>query len=150
VFSPQKEAHPGQDINEFMGYALSHKDRAKALSNVYDQVEGPEAYTDPNVYDKLAKYTAIGRQRYGPDFDPTTAPLDTDLVMRMGGGKQHGRYALANSAIDEASTLSEIQRADAKTGGSKIPIAPRQQSSMQMMATLQVSAVSFIIHSFHI
>jgi hypothetical protein len=36
VFSLQKEAHPGQDINEFMGYALSHKDRAKALSNVYD------------------------------------------------------------------------------------------------------------------
>jgi hypothetical protein len=56
-----------------MGYALSHKDRAKASSNVYDPAEGPEAYTDPNVYDKLAKYTAVGHQRYGPDFDPTTA-----------------------------------------------------------------------------
>jgi hypothetical protein len=150
VFSSQKEAHPGQDINEFMGYALSHKDRAKAPSNVYDSAEGPEAYIDPNVYDKLAKYTTAGRQRYGPDFDRTTTPLDTDLVMRMGGGKQHRRYALANSAIDEAPTLSEIRRADAETGGSKIPIAPRQQSSVQMMAALQVSAVSFVVHSFHI
>ena len=124
-----------------MGYALSHKDRAKAPSNVYDPAEGPEAYTDPNVYDKLAKYTAAGRQRYGPDFDPTAAPLDTDLVMRMGGGKQHSRYALANSAIDEAPTLTEIRRADAEAGGSQIPIAPRQQSGAQVMAALQVSAV---------
>jgi hypothetical protein len=57
-------------------------------------------------------------------------------MMMMGEGKQHGRYALANSAIDEAPTLSEIRRADTETGGSEIPIAPRQQSSAQMMAAL--------------
>jgi hypothetical protein len=30
------EAHPGRDINEYMGYALAHKGRAKDPSNVYD------------------------------------------------------------------------------------------------------------------
>ena len=69
--------------------------------------------------------------------------------MRIGGGKQHGRLALFGNVIDEAPTLSEIRRADAEAGGSQIPIAPRQQSSAQQMATLQVSAVSFVVHSFH-
>jgi hypothetical protein len=87
----------GQQINEWMGYALAHKGRATAESTVYDPMEGPEAYPNPNVYDKLAKYTTAGLERHGPMFDPTTAPLDTDLVMRVGGGKQHGRYFIANN-----------------------------------------------------
>jgi hypothetical protein len=56
--------------------------------------------------------------------------------MRIGGGKQHGRLALFDNVIDEAPTLSEIRRADAKAGGLQIPIAPWQQSSAQQMATL--------------
>jgi hypothetical protein len=102
------EAHPRRDINEYMGYALAHKGRAKDPSNVYDPAEGPEAYTNPNVYEKLAQYTAVARVRHGPDFDPTTAPLDPELVMRIGGGKQHNRLALFGNVIDEALTLSEI------------------------------------------
>jgi hypothetical protein len=74
VLSSQMEAHPGWDINEYMGYALAHKGRAKDLSNVYDLAKGPEAYTNPNVYEKLAQYTAAARMCHGPDFDPTTAP----------------------------------------------------------------------------
>jgi hypothetical protein len=131
VFSSQTKTHGGQQINEWTGYALAHKGRATVESTVYDPMEGPEAYTNPNVYDKLAKYTAIGLECHGPTFDPTTHPLDTDLVMRVGGGKQHDRYFIANSAIEPSSvqTLSQIRRGDSERGGSQIPIASRSPSS---------------------
>jgi hypothetical protein len=93
-------------------------------------------YTNPNVYDKLAKYIAVGLERHGLTFNPTTDPLDTDLVMRVGRGKQHDRYFIANSTIEPSyvQTLSQIRRGDSKRDGSQIPIAPRQPSSSQMMA----------------
>ena len=119
---------------------------------MYSSSLGPEKYTSPVVYDKLTKYAAAARERHGDDYDPATEPLDTDLVMRIGGGKQHGRYVMANSVIDPSSvqTLSQIRKEDRQRGGgSQIPIAPRQQSSAQMMTTLQVSGVSFVVHSFH-
>jgi len=150
VFSSQTKTHGGQQINEFTGFALAHKGKATAESTVYDPVEGPEAYTNANVYNKHARYTAVGLERHGPMFDPTTDPLDTDLMMRVGGGKQHGRYFIANSAIEPSSvqTLSQIRRGGTRSGP-EIPIAPRQPSSSQMMTALQVSAVSFVVHSFH-
>jgi hypothetical protein len=82
------------------GYALAHKGKATAESTVYDPAEGPEAYTNTNVYNKHARYTAVALERHGPTFDPTTDTLDTDLMMRVGGGKQHGWYFIANSAIE--------------------------------------------------
>lgn len=134
VFSSQSAAHGGEQINEFTGYALAHIGKAKAPTTVYSSSLGPEKYTSPVVYDKLTKYAAAARERHGDDYDPATEPLDTDLVMRIGGGKQHGR----------------IRREDRQSGGgSQIPIAPRQHSSAQMMTTLQVSGVSFVVHSFH-
>jgi F0F1-type ATP synthase beta subunit len=75
-----------------MGYALAHKGKATATNNVYDPMDGPDAYTNASVYPKLAEYTSTARQRHGEMFNPATDPLDTDLVMRLEGGKQHGRY----------------------------------------------------------
>ena len=150
VFSSQTKTHGGQQINEFTGFALAHKGKATAESTIYDPAEGPEVYTNANVYNKLARYTAAGLERHGPTFDPTTDPLDTDLMMRVGGGKQHSRYFITNSAIEPSSvqTLSQIRRGGTRSRP-EIPIAPQQPSSSQMMMALQVSAVLFIVHSFH-
>ena len=41
---------------------------------------------------------------HGPDFDPSTEPIDGEVVMRVGGGKKHGRYWIGDSLIDIAST----------------------------------------------
>jgi hypothetical protein len=51
-----------------------------------------------------------------------------DLMMRLGGGKQHGQYWMDNNAIDpsSATTLREIRRG---RSSSDIPIAPRQPSN---------------------
>ena len=150
VFSSQSQAHGGQDCNEMMGYALSHKGRATAPDNVYDEEDGPDAYTNSSVYPKIDAYRRAFRQRHGETSDPATEPLDTDLLMRLGPGKQHGSYMMANSAIDPSSapTLREIRRGGSSSS-SDIPIAPRQPSSAQMFSQFQVSAVSFVVHSFH-
>jgi len=92
VFSSQTQSHGGHVVNEFTGYALAHKDKAMAADNVYDPADRPDAYTNASVYPKLVEYTSTARQRHGETFDPATDPLDTDLLMRLGGGKQHGRY----------------------------------------------------------
>jgi len=110
VFSSQSQSHGGQEINEFMGYALAHKGPATAADNVYNPEDRADAYTNASVYPKLVEYTSAARTRHGEDFDPASQPLDADLVMRLGGGKQHGRYWMADSQVDTASTptLSQI------------------------------------------
>jgi hypothetical protein len=75
-----------------MAYALAHKGKATALEVTYNPMDGQEAYTNASVHSKLSEYTSAARQHHGEDFDPTTQPLDTDLLMRLGGGKQHSRY----------------------------------------------------------
>ena len=68
--------------------------------------------------------------------------------MRLEGGKQYGRYWMANSAVDSASVpnLDEIR---SRSTGSSIPIRPWQQSSQHMMAQLQVSTVLLVVHCFY-
>jgi hypothetical protein len=67
--------------------------------------------------------------------------------MRLGGGKQHGSYWMANIAISPTTTptLREIRKAGSSSS-SGIPIAPRRPSTYTQM---EVSAVSFVVHSFH-
>jgi hypothetical protein len=126
VFSSQSQVHGGEVVNEMVGYALSHKGKATAPGNRYDPEDGPDAYTNANVHRKLAEYTTAFRRRHGEEKDPTTEPLDTDLVMRLGGGKQHDQYWMTNIAIDPSSapTLREIRRGGSSSS-SDIPMAPR-------------------------
>jgi len=44
------------------------------------------------------------REVNGPDFDPYTVPIDVEVVMRVGGGKKHSRYYIADSSINPATT----------------------------------------------
>lgn len=148
MFSSQSRAHQGQQINEFTGYALSHSGKATAEDNIYNPAAGPDAYTNARVHAKLTRYTEAAKQRYGDDYDPATEPLDTDIVMRLGSGKQHGRYWMANSAIDPSSVPSLSAIRSRSTSSSDIPIAPRQQSNSQMMQLFQVTTVPFVVHLF--
>jgi hypothetical protein len=75
-----------------MVYALAHKGKATAPEVTYNPVDGPKAYTSASVHSKLSEYTSAAHECHGEDFDLATQPLDIDLLMRLGGGKQHGRY----------------------------------------------------------
>jgi hypothetical protein len=147
VFSSQSRSHENRECNEYLAYALAHRGKATAPDNVYDPAHGPEAYTNENAYTKLTEYTAAARERHGADFDPTAQPLDTDLVMRLGGGKQHGRYWMANSAIS-SSSVDNLATIRSRSTSSSVPIRPRQQSSAQMVAVFQVTSLSFVVHCF--
>jgi hypothetical protein len=127
-------------INEFTGYVVSHQGKATDPDNVYDPAKGADVFTNPNAYEKVVQYTEAVRRRHGDAYDLTSEPLDTDVLMRTGGGKQHDRYFLAHSVIDPATvpTLREVRRSD-NTTSSDVPIQPRRPSSMQMMATVQVT-----------
>jgi hypothetical protein len=89
---------------------MAHK--GKATSDVtYNPDDGPEAYNNPAVYNRLYDYTAMAREVHGPEYDPSTEQIGPDLLMRVGGGKRHGRYWIADRAIDSSSTptLSQVR-----------------------------------------
>jgi hypothetical protein len=118
-----------------MVYALAHKGKATTLEVTYNPTNGPKAYTNASVHSKLSEYTSAVRQRHGEDFNLTTQPLDTNILMRLGGGKQHNQYWMADSTVDSASVpnLVEIR---ATSTSSSLPIRSRQQSSQQQMVEL--------------
>jgi hypothetical protein len=46
----------------------------------------------------------MAQEVHGPDYDPSTEPIDPDVLMRVGGGKRHERYC--NSSFLELYTYS--------------------------------------------
>jgi hypothetical protein len=70
---------------------MAHKD--KATSDVtYNPEDGLEANNNPNVHIRLSEYTAMAKEVHGPDYDPRIEDIDGDVLMRVGGGKRHGRH----------------------------------------------------------
>ena len=105
----QSSSLEGQECTPFMGWVLASK--GKATSNVtYNPDDPPWAYNNPTVYGRIQSYTEMGKQVHGPDWDPRTHPLDVEVIMRAGGGKQHGQYYISDGLVDMASTptLSQI------------------------------------------
>ena len=58
----------------------------------YNPDDEPEAYSNPAVYNHLSEYTAMAQEVHGPDYDSRTEDINRDVLMRVGGGKRHGRY----------------------------------------------------------
>jgi hypothetical protein len=87
----------------FSVYAMAHK--GKAMSNVtYNLEDGPEAYNNPTIHIRLREYTAMAKEVYGLEYDPSIEDINGDVFMRVGGGKRHRRYWIADRAIDSSST----------------------------------------------
>jgi hypothetical protein len=146
LVSSQSSSHGGQPCNEFKGYALAHKGKARADID-YNPEDGPEAYSNPSVHTRLTEYTSMAREVHGPDFDPTTEDLDVEVVMRVGGGKKHGRYWIADSAIDPSSapTLSQIQ---ARSTSSSPAIRPRASGYQALQVIVSLSYFTLYVDSF--
>jgi hypothetical protein len=84
---------------------MAHK--GKATSDVsYNLEDPPEAYTNTSVHTYLSKYTSVARSVRVPEYDASTQDLDAEIVMRVGGGKKHGRYWMGDDIINTASTPS--------------------------------------------
>jgi hypothetical protein len=70
---------------------MAHK--GKATFDVSYNPEDPlGAYTNASVHTRLSEYTSAARSVHRPEYDVSTQDLDAEIVMRVGGGKKHGRY----------------------------------------------------------
>jgi hypothetical protein len=123
---------------------MSHKGKATSDVN-YNPEDGPEAYSNPMVHARLIAYTTMAREVHGLEFDPATEDLDGEVVMRVEGGKNHGRHWIADGAIDSSSTptLSQIR---ARSTRASLGIRPRQDTSQYRIQALQVIPSLFVVH----
>jgi hypothetical protein len=123
---------------------LSHK--GKATSDVdYNPEDPPEAYNNATIHSRLNQYTEMARMVHGPEYDPSTKDLDGEFIMRVGGGKKHGRYWLGDGAIDTTttSTLSQIQ---ARSMSASPTIRPQLDTAQHRVDALQVIPILFVVH----
>jgi hypothetical protein len=123
---------------------MAHKGKATSDVN-YNPEDGPEAYSNATAHSHLSEYTLMAREIHGPDYDPTTEDLDGEVVMRVGGGKKHGRYWITDGAIDSSSTptLSQIR---ARSTSVSPAIRPRQDTSQYRIQALQFILSLYVVY----
>jgi len=119
---------------------LAQKEKATSDVN-YNPADPPEAYSNATVHNHLSEYNSMATELNGSDFDPSTEPIDAEVVMRVGGGKKHGRYWIGDSLIDTASTptLAQIR---ARSTSSSPAIRPRQSTTEIQMEALKVISIT--------
>ena len=119
---------------------MAHKGKATSDVN-YNPADPPEAYSNTTVHKRLSEYNSMATEVNGPDFDPSTEPIDAEVVMRVGGGKKHGRYWIGDSLIDTASTptLAQIR---ARSTSSSPTVRPRQSTTEIQMEALKVISIT--------
>jgi hypothetical protein len=96
-------------------------------------------YNNPTVYSRLHDYIAMAQEVHWLEYDPRTEQINPDVLMRVGGGKRHERYWVADGAIDSSSTptLSQVR---ATSTSSSPAIRPRHDSSHHRIQQLEVNA----------
>eukprot|EP00267_Zea_mays_P045464 XP_020397754.1 uncharacterized protein LOC109941377 [Zea mays] len=75
-------SHGGQPCSIFSTYAMAHK--GKATSDVtYNPDDGPEAYNNLAIYNRLHDYTTMAQKVHGPEYNPRTEQIDPDVLMTV-------------------------------------------------------------------
>jgi hypothetical protein len=70
----------------------------------YSPKDPPSVFTNATVHNCLSEYSLAAKQVHGDDFDPLTEELDGEVIMRIGGGKKHGRYYIGANTLNAANT----------------------------------------------
>ena len=115
--------------------------QGQGVGGHYNPDDPASVYTNPSIHTRISEYTTTGRQVHGPEWDRSAHPIDGDLVMRVGGGKKHGRYFIGDGTLDTASTptLAQIR---ARSTSSSPAICPRQSTMEIQMEALNVISVT--------
>ena len=144
-FFLQSASHQNQPCGRLKAWVLSHKDKATANIDWNPDNDPAESYSNSSIPEIVSQYTEAARTVHGEAFDPHTADLDGDLVMRVGGGKKRGRYIIGNSTLDPATTPT-LAQVRANSRSESVPVRPRVDTSTHRVATLQVISILFVIH----
>ena len=97
-------------VLEFGAWAVSHMGPVK--SGVVFNPDAPsQAYSDPSVHAKVRDYTEAVRALRGLDHNLSTEPLETEVIVRLGQGRKHGRLWIADGADSSSSapSLSDVR-----------------------------------------
>ena len=121
----------------------------KATSEVnYNPEDPPLAYCNVSFHSNISQYTEVAREVHGPDYDPSTKPIDGEVVMMEGGGKKHGQYMIGVSTLDTTTTPTLSQIRSMSTSSSPA-IRPQPNTTQSQMEALQVISVLFVVlHMF--
>ena len=122
---------------------MSHKGRATS-DVTFNLEDPPEAYSNQSVHNRLSDYSSMAREVHGPEFDLSMQFIDEEIIMRVGGGKKHGRFWIGDNTIDTASTptFSQIR---ARSTSSSRALHPRPNTTEIQMAALKVIFVSSVV-----
>jgi hypothetical protein len=123
---------------------MAHKGKATSDVN-YNPKDGPEAYSNATAHSRLSEYTSMAREVHGSDYDPTTEDLDGEVIMRVRGGKKHGRYWIADGAIDASSTPT-LFHIRARSTSASLAIRPRQDTPQYRIQELQVIISVYVVY----
>jgi hypothetical protein len=92
VFS-QSTSHGGRLCSIFSAYAMAHK--GKATPDItYNPKDGPEAYNNLVIYNRLTEYTTMAKEVHEPDYDKRTEDINIYVLMRVREARDMGGIGL--------------------------------------------------------
>ena len=131
-------------VSEFGAWAVSHMGPVK--SGVVFNPDAPaQAYSDPSIHAKVRDYTEAVRALRGSDHNLSTEPLETEVIVRVGQGKKHGRLWTADDA-DSSSSAPSLSDVRARSTARSLPIRARPTPTLSRVDELQVILVSLVVH----
>jgi hypothetical protein len=135
-------AHPDQPVSEFTVWAVSHIGLVK--SGVVFNPDAPaEAY--PTVHATVRDYAEAIRALRGSEHNLSTEPLKTEVIVRLGQGRKHGRLWIADDA-DSSSSAPSLSDLRAQSMSISLPIRARPTPTLSRVDKLKVISVSLIVH----
>lgn len=112
ILDAWKEGHKGKDGNEFCSKSAK---------------------------EKYETFTAVFQEAHGEDAEPTSQPLDPELVVIAGEGKRGGRHLICNGAI-ATSTHRKLHEIRASSTSSTPSIRSRPTSTSREVTRLKKRA----------
>jgi hypothetical protein len=103
------------------------------------------AYSDPSVHAKVRDYAEVVRALRGLDHNLSTEPLETEVIVRLGQGRKHGRLWVEDGA-DSLSSAPSLSDVTARSMARSLPIRARPTPILSWVDELQVILVSLIVH----
>ncbi|TVU03565.1 hypothetical protein EJB05_50881, partial [Eragrostis curvula] len=131
-------AHEGRECPPLMAWAMAHKGKATSIEVDYNPEDPPEAYSNPTVHTRLSQYTEMGREKHGPEWNPSTEDLDGEIIMRAQLREEMEAKLQAQEAKYQAQLMEQQARYDARL----------QEQQAKMQEDLQ-RQMQFMFHQWH-
>ena len=131
-------------VSEFGAWAVSYMGPVKS-DVVFNSNAPAQAYSDPSVHAKVRDYTETVRALRGSDHNLSTEPLETEVIVKLGQGRKHGRLWIADG-VDSSSSAPSLSDVRARSTARSLPIRARPTPTLSWVDELQVIPVSLVVH----